>query len=582
MRVSLPFLTLLAASLFVACERMPGITDSQEVQVFFNYTLDASVGNSMTKTSNSVIFNQFYQKITTAELVAPNYELTFVEVNTGLKYVFVGSWAAQHLITIRTGRYHVTGKSTAAGGSIQDKCSIYFDETLNINSSDTNITLSALYDCYLLIFNNLNVTSLKNIDGSTEEDFFDFGATYKYAFVNNSLYSTANKETAHILGTFSSTAYFKVFTGNLSFAKGKYYVYNSITGSFNIPEMEDGESSSDPGNLSAAGTANSYIVPAAGHYRFNAAVKGNSTQSVGTIASAEVLWETFNTTTAPTVGDLISNVSVNNGIVSFDASAATGNALIAVKNAGGDILWSWHIWLTDYDPNTDYDVYVDHPGVKVMDRNLGAMSSTPGIQSFGLIYEWGRKDPFMGSASLSSFSAFAATNTHEQVTTSAAYGTIEYATQHPMTYIIATSQGLDWLQTHDDTAWASEKTIYDPCPPGWRVPDGGENGIWSGFDISSKTTWTFDSTNKGMTFGSAFATPDVWMPAQGYHGDSSTYYSGWWQHGVEGRYWTTRTMSGQYADYFDFTSSGSVPYHASGWSTHNSRANGMPVRCCKQ
>ena len=27
--------------------------------------------------------------------------------------------------------------------------------------------------------------------------------------------------------------------------------------------------------------------------------------------------------------------------------------------------------------------------------------------------------------------------------------------------------------------WQSEKTALDPCPYGWKVPDGGEDGIWA-------------------------------------------------------------------------------------------------------
>ena len=36
----------------------------------------------------------------------------------------------------------------------------------------------------------------------------------------------------------------------------------------------------------------------------------------------------------------------------------------------------------------------------MMDRNLGATSATPGnVGSLGLLYQWGRKDPFLGSSS---------------------------------------------------------------------------------------------------------------------------------------------------------------------------------------
>ena len=35
-----------------------------------------------------------------------------------------------------------------------------------------------------------------------------------------------------------------------------------------------------------------------------------------------------------------------------------------------------------------------------MDRNMGAISASPGnIGALGLLYQWGRKDPFLGSSS---------------------------------------------------------------------------------------------------------------------------------------------------------------------------------------
>ena len=55
-------------------------------------------------------------------------------------------------------------------------------------------------------------------------------------------------------------------------------------------------------SLSDKGTANSYIVSQKGSYKFNT-VKGNSSESVGVVASAEVLWESFGTDVTPNVGD---------------------------------------------------------------------------------------------------------------------------------------------------------------------------------------------------------------------------------------------------------------------------------------
>lgn len=75
-----------------------------------------------------------------------------------------------------------------------------------------------------------------------------------------------------------------------------------------------------------------------------------------------------------------------------------GNAVVAAKDASGVILWSWHIWLTDQ-PNEE--VYKNDAGV-MMDRNLGALSVQKGsVLSLGLLYQYGRKDPFPSSSSIS-------------------------------------------------------------------------------------------------------------------------------------------------------------------------------------
>ena len=70
-------------------------------------------------------------------------------------------------------------------------------------------------------------------------------------------------------------------------------------------------------DLSKNGTANSYIVSSAGSYKFTP-TKGNSIESVGTIASVETLWETFGTDVTPNVGDLVKNVKYADGAISFE------------------------------------------------------------------------------------------------------------------------------------------------------------------------------------------------------------------------------------------------------------------------
>ena len=252
-------------------------------------------------------------------------------------------------------------------------------------------------------------------------------------------------------------------------------------------------------------TANCYIVPEAGVYQFPM-VKGNGTEPVGDVASVEVLWETFGTDKAPEQGDLIQIVLHEDNMAYFKTgdNFRKGNALIAARDAGGIILWSWHIWMTDKPQD---QLYLNGAGT-MMDRHLGATSATPGdAGALGLLYQWGRKDPFLGSSS--GKEAVPAKSTAEwpvPVKSDATSGTIENSIAHPMTFITANSANDDWCYTGnesvDNTRWKSVKTVYDPCPPGYRVPDGGQEGIWA--KACKKWEWFFETADEDSDYGYNF------------------------------------------------------------------------------
>ena len=103
-------------------------------------------------------------------------------------------------------------------------------------------------------------------------------------------------------------------------------------------------------DLGAQGTANSYMIPATSTagaaYKFKA-VRGNSTTSVGAVASASVIWETWNDDSEVTKGSVVSAVKAIDGYIEILMPAAlhAGNALVAALDDAGAVLWSWHIWV---------------------------------------------------------------------------------------------------------------------------------------------------------------------------------------------------------------------------------------------
>ena len=335
-------------------------------------------------------------------------------------------------------------------------------------------------------------------------------------------------------------------------------------------------------DLSARGTANCYIVSSPGTYSFPT-VKGNSWTSVGNVSRAEVLWESFGTATAPSKGDIIQSVSYttgsgpSEGTITFSTPSylRNGNAVIAAKDAYGTILWSWHIWVcSGYDPVAMGQVYYNNAGT-MMDRNLGATSATPGdVGALGLLYQWGRKDPFLASGSISSTTRAESTiSWPSPVTSSSHTGTIDYAVEHPTTVIYSSSStDNDWVYTgKDNTLWQTTKTINDPCPPGWRVPDGGDDGVWS-TAVGSHGSFT-GSINKGMNFSGKFGSSStIWYPAAGSLED----WDGRLGFDSFGMWWSCTTIASG-AKYLCLSYDGEVfPSYGHG------RAYGCSVRCLQE
>ena len=84
-------------------------------------------------------------------------------------------------------------------------------------------------------------------------------------------------------------------------------------------------------------SANCFIISKAGPYTFET-VKGEGSESVGEVAAAEVLWESFGTDRYPSAGSLIKSVSYKDGEIIFKATDKKGNAVIAAKDADDNIL----------------------------------------------------------------------------------------------------------------------------------------------------------------------------------------------------------------------------------------------------
>lgn len=326
-------------------------------------------------------------------------------------------------------------------------------------------------------------------------------------------------------------------------------------------------------------TANCYIVSEYGDtnndkmFKFKA-VKGNDSESVGDVASVEVLWETYNDNNTVTAKTIIEKVDFDAPYVYFKtpASLHAGNAVIAAKDSGGNILWSWHIWApaTNISSGT-YGIST----VNMMDRNLGALkvAGDGDVTSHGMLYQWGRKDPFVGQAAYGS-SNFAKISGVGKTNRDSAFTSEAEVAANPTVYA-AVKAG--WYDGDFTAFWGVSKTKYDPCPPGWKVPykDDDQTKLFTS-DITAIAGWAYDATadHYVATIGSTY------FPISGY-----IYYNG----NLDGREAKFRVWS----SYSRVNSSSVV---VGGWlqidkssdteatvkRTDERAAYGCSVRCCAE
>lgn len=236
----------------------------------------------------------------------------------------------------------------------------------------------------------------------------------------------------------------------------------------------------------------------------------------------EVLWADFN----PMKTLILSYDKDRAWIKVSPVTTFSGNIVIAAK-VNGVIKWSWHLWVTNYKPETSYEQPEElTQGFKWMDRNLGALNSkvtdvATQLGAFGLYYQWGRKDPFVSIKEYTGYSPGLKTRYRVDgnayplgVTAVKETGTnnLERSIREPMT-ILYTNSG-NWYNSIKENSnidlWDNNgsKTAYDPCPIGWKVPpEINYNSPWKGLTLYNMV-WTEDyqggNNGMGFTIGSAY------------------------------------------------------------------------------
>jgi len=343
-----------------------------------------------------------------------------------------------------------------------------------------------------------------------------------------------------------------------------------------------------------------------------------------TPAKAELVWQDV----MDLVTDIKYNAGSNGGNISFKVdrfSIQQGNAVIAIKDASNNVLWSWHIWVTDENIDNVIEV-TNYQNVKynIMPVNLGwcdddvttyaersckvrftagdaskevtirQVSASITIRGNHPYYQWGRKDPLRPSNGLadtnktwydkngtSSQSNPATENFSAGVTCIMNY----ILKPDVMQYQASGDNAYANLWSVDNTVYTANdnpvvKTVYDPSPVGFKLPPG---NVFTGFTTTGGSTSTSSEINgtwsssslKGWNFYTdSSKSKTIFFPASGYRYRSNGMVS---NVSSDGFYWSAVPSSPTKGHYLYFSSLQVIPL-----STSNYRAVGFGVRSCQE
>ena len=388
-------------------------------------------------------------------------------------------------------------------------------------------------------------------------------------------------------------------------------------------------------------TANTYRVATAGNYRLplvygNGIKKGAANPAAYTRKesdyTAEFVNHLGNTITSPYIEDndgcavasvgllwqtgsgLISSVSLYKGTdcryLAFTVASiptTNGLAVLWAKDADGNIVWSWTIWLTA--DNLAFGTIKNHTEVEyqMLPEALGAIWNNDRTKYCAPHYQWGRKDPMCPPAAYNSNSdmtlydidgnAYTGYGNYGVADDSDGGGTVRSVANSirmPEKFFLeydATKynwNNLAWFNNFwnaNETAISSLaddqdvaiKTIYDPSLPGMMLPAGRFATGFTTTGDNASTAAQFNvvgSFDNGWKFkADAEDIVGIYYPAAGCRLRTSGALI---SVGSNGYFWTFAPLSQALARYLNFDSGLVYPLN------NRYRANGFAVRSARE
>lgn len=271
---------------------------------------------------------------------------------------------------------------------------------------------------------------------------------------------------------------------------------------------------------------------------------------------------------------LIQSVNIDGDYLKFSVrrdSITEGNALLAATS-GGQIVWSWHIWVTNEtldksklttittstntykvsSVNLGYgatqnarqcNIYAESQGVKIMIPVVPLSYQNNYINTY---YQWGRKDPFPSSLlpiyDIKNNIISLKINDIDQ---------IGNTISNPDELVSGDATNINKLINWNMNTMSKSqtiKTIYDPCPPDYCVPPA---NLLSYFANGISPVWIKQEYHNGISLNTSNG--NIFLPAAGRIKDGSETASDCGSHGF---YWSSGYPNNKMIPSLDLTTDG--------------------------
>ena len=323
-------------------------------------------------------------------------------------------------------------------------------------------------------------------DGAKEITMEQYGKKHFRAYIPS---QAAAGSSVEILSSGSGQSY---SPKNALFAKGSAYQYNIVSALINLADLPNcyivkpGESVTFP------------VLKAYEVWRRITFINNGNLRKDGPLG-AELIWQD----TQSLINEVTLNADAENpdrSTITVKTNAGNGGNAHVCATMGGDKVWSWHIWVTDFDPEENTNS-VDNNGDGTtdyifMDRNLGARTADiTSPLSIGMYYQGGKNIPYAGGftdkfptdgKAVTDIPLYDINNGNVRYTTGDIWGSDQGQSMRrvltdPCLFVTAGGEPYSWITTDSNASliygpnfWTEEETgekgVFDPCPEGWMLP----------------------------------------------------------------------------------------------------------------